>query len=114
MRELHRDPVIEIHPDTAKRRGIADGDWVIIESPRGKIRQRAKLFNGMDPQVVSAEHGWWFPEKKSPGRGWHESNINILTDIAYRNCDPAMGATHVRTLMCNIYPEQEAGKRESE
>jgi len=106
MRELHRDPIVEIHPETAAREGIREGDWVTIESLRGKVRQKAKLFAGMDPRVVSAEHGWWFPEKKEPGHGWDESNINILTDNAYENCDPAMGATHVRTLLCRIYPER--------
>ncbi len=109
MRELNRDPVVEIHPDAAKKEGINEGDWVIIESPRGKIRQRAKLFPGMDPRIVSAEHGWWFPENKDPGHGWRESNINMLTDNSYANCDPAMGATHIRTLMCRIYPERLEG-----
>ena len=106
LRELERDPVVEIHPDTAKAEGINQGDWVVIESPRGKVRQRAKLFAGMDPGVVSAQHAWWFPEKKGPGHGWDESNINILTDNSYESCDPAMGATHVRTLLCKIYPEE--------
>ena len=106
IRELHRDPIVEIHPETAAREGIREGDWVTIESPRGKVRQKAKLFAGMDPRVVSAEHGWWFPEKKEAGHGWDESNINILTDNAYENCDPAMGSTHVRTLLCRIYPEE--------
>ena len=109
LRELHRDPVVEIHPDTAKKEGINDGDWVVIESPRGKVRQRAKLFSGMDPGVVSAQHAWWFPERKEPGHGWDESNINILTDNAYETCDPAMGATHVRTLLCKITPEKRRG-----
>jgi len=109
LRELERDPVVEIHPDTAKAEGINQGEWVVIESPRGKVRQRAKLFAGMDPRVVSAQHAWWFPEKKDPGHGWDESNINILTDNSYESCDPAMGATHVRTLLCKIYPEKRYG-----
>jgi anaerobic selenocysteine-containing dehydrogenase len=109
MRELHRDPVVEIHPKTAQKEGICEGDWVIIESPRGKVRQRAKLFEGIDPRVISAEHAWWFPEKKGPGHGWDESNINILTGNAYETCDPAMGATHVRTLLCSISPEKGHG-----
>ena len=109
MRELHRDPVVEIHPKTAQKEGICEGDWVIIESPRGKVRQRAKLFEGIDPKVISAEHAWWFPEKKGPGHGWDESNINILTGNAYETCDPAMGATHVRTLLCSISPEKGHG-----
>jgi anaerobic selenocysteine-containing dehydrogenase len=105
MRELHREPVVEIHPETAKKEGIKEGDWMVIESPRGKVRQRARLFEGIDPRVIGAEHAWWFPEKAAPDHGWEESNINILTDNAYETCDPAMGATSVRVLLCKIYPE---------
>ncbi len=106
LRELHQDPIVEIHPDTARKEGIREGDWVIIESPRGKVRQRARLFKGMDPGIVAAQHGWWFPEREEGNHGWDESNINILTDNAYETCDPAMGATHVRTLLCRIAPEK--------
>ncbi len=109
LRELHPDPIVEIHPLTAEKEGIGDGDWVVIESLRGKVRQRARLYDGMDPRVISAEHAWWFPEDKNPEHGWRRSNINILTDNAYDHCDPAMGATHVRTLLCRIYPETRHG-----
>jgi anaerobic selenocysteine-containing dehydrogenase len=105
LRELHREPVVEIHPETAKKEGIDEGDWVVIESPRGRARQRAKFFAGIDPRVIGAQHAWWFPEKKAPGHGWAESNINVLTDNAYKGCDPAMGATPIRTLLCKIYPD---------
>ena len=104
LRELHREPICEIHPKTAQKEGIRDRDWVTIESPRGKIRQRARLSAGIDPRVVGAQHAWWFPERKDPAHGWDESNINILTDNSFENCDPAMGATHVRSLLCRIYP----------
>ena len=82
--------------------GISEGDWVIIESPRGHVRQRAKLFAGIDPRVVSAQHGWWFPENTDPGHGWEESNINILTD----NKPPhsrEMGSTNLRGMLCKVY-----------
>lgn len=105
LRELHPDPMVELHPETAAKEGIKEGDWVIIESLRGKVRQRAKLFAGMDPRIVAAQHAWWFPEKKDPGHGWDESNINILTDNAYETMDPAMGASSIRTLLVKIYPE---------
>jgi anaerobic selenocysteine-containing dehydrogenase len=106
MRELHKDPQVELHPDTAQKEGIGEGQWVVIETPRGTVRQRAKLSMGIDPKVVAAQHAWWFPEQKDPEHGWKESNINILTDNAYETCDPAMGATSVRVLLCKIYPEQ--------
>jgi len=110
LRELHRDPTVEIHPETARKEGIEEGDWVTIESPRGKVRQRARLFAGMDPRVISAEHAWWFPENQDPRHGWEESNINLLTDDSFDHCDPAMGATPVRTLLCRVYPDREAGR----
>jgi len=110
LRELHPDPVVELHPDAAAREGIADGDWVVIESPRGAIRQRAKLTEGIDPRVVSAQHAWWFPERRDPGHGWDESNVNILIDNSFTNCDPAMGATAIRTLLCRVRPETEADR----
>lgn len=112
LRELHKDPVVEIHPDAAIKEGIKEGDWVIIESRTGKVRQRAKLTLGRDPRIVSAQHGWWFPENKDPGHGWDESNINILIDNSYEACDPAMGATNIRTLLCRIYPEPKEGGHE--
>jgi anaerobic selenocysteine-containing dehydrogenase len=110
LRGLHRDPIVEIHPDTAEKEGIREGDWVVIESPRGRVRQRAKFTMGVDPRIISAQHGWWFPEKKGPEHGWAESNINILTDNAYDGCDPAMGATNIRVLLCRVYPEQKGGE----
>lgn len=55
--ELHCDPIVEIHPDAAAKEGIREGDWVVIESPRGKIRGRARLSPGCDPRIVAAEHG---------------------------------------------------------
>ncbi|MCP4187739.1 MAG: molybdopterin-dependent oxidoreductase [Gammaproteobacteria bacterium] len=105
LREQHPEPFIEIHPDTAAKLGIQNNDWVVIESPRGKVRQKAKLFEGIHPQVVGAQHAWWYPEKKKNNHGWSDSNINILTDNSYESCDPAMGATSVRTLLCNIHKE---------
>ncbi len=106
LRELHRDPIVEIHPEAAAKEGIAEGDWVVLETKRGKIRQRAKFFTGMAPNIVSAQHAWWFPEAKEGNHDWASSNINILTDNDYKNCDPAMGATPIRTLLVKIYREE--------
>ena len=102
LRRTHPDPLIEIHPNTAAERGITEGDWVHIESPRGKVKFRAKLFDGVDPQVVSAEFGWWFPEKdRTDIEVQLESNINVLTNDA-GPLDPGMGATNLKGLMCEV------------
>ena len=101
LRKGHPDPLIEMHPELAHAKGIEDGDWVWVETPRGRVKLRAKLFDGIDPRVVSAEFGWWFPEKGAPDYGWSESNINVLT-MDGPPLDPGMGATNLKGLMCNI------------
>ena len=63
IRKSKPEPQVSIHPDTAAALGIAEGDPVFIESPRGRITQKATLDTGIDPRVVSVGHGWWFPEE---------------------------------------------------
>ncbi len=103
LRRKHPDPLIEINLSTAHGLGIDDGAWVRVKSPRGSVKMRAKLTEGIDPRVVSAEHGWWFPERMTPDFGWQESNINILTSDSDK-LDPGMGATNLRGLMCSVAP----------
>jgi anaerobic selenocysteine-containing dehydrogenase len=102
LREIRPDPIVEIHPATAEKHGICEGDWVWIESPRGRAKEKAKLNDGIDPRVIVAEHGWWYPEVKDADHGWHLSNINLLTDNSHESMDPVMGATNLRVLLCNI------------
>jgi anaerobic selenocysteine-containing dehydrogenase len=103
LRALHPDPLVEIHPETAKAFDIKNGDWVYIETPRGRIMQKAKITSSIDMRVVHAEHGWWFPEEKDPSHGWNKSNVDILTENK-PPLDPYMGSTNLRVLLCKIYP----------
>ncbi len=101
LRKARRYPLAEIHPATAARYGIADGDWIWVETRRGRIRQKAKLTTGIDPRVVHVEHGWWFPEEPAPEYGIWKSNANLLTDNQ-PPYDPAMGTYQLRGLLCRI------------
>lgn len=47
----------EIHPDTARKYGIVDGDRVWVESRRGKIQVKARLVPWTMPDVVSVPVG---------------------------------------------------------
>ena len=106
LREVHPYPMVEVHPETAKKHGIHDGDWVFIETPRGRIKQKAKLTVGIHPRVVHAQHAWWYPEKAAPGYGWSESNVNVLTDNK-PPFDPCLGASNLAALLCKIYKAEE-------
>lgn len=102
LRERQPYPIVQIHPETAEELGVKDGDWVWIETPRGRIKQVAKLFEGMDPRVVVAQASWWYPEDPGPEHGLWKSNTNVLT----RNeppYDPAMGSTTLRALLCKLH-----------
>ena len=103
LRRGGQEPRVEIHPQTAKKHGIERGDWVVISSPRGSIRQRAVLSEDIHPDVIHCEHGWWFPERESPEHGIWESNANVLTSQS-PPYDPAMGTYQLRGLLCNIAP----------
>lgn len=102
LREIHPDPIVRIHPDTARNYGIEQGDWVYIESPRGRCRQKALLTVGIHPSIILAEHDWWFPEKPAPEHGVWQSNINLLTNHEPPH-DPVLTSYPSRSLLCKIY-----------
>lgn len=103
LRGMEPDPVVEIHPKTAKSLGIENGDWVYIENKRGRVKQRAVLTEGIDPRVVAPSYGWWFPEQSVESLyGWRESNINILTD-SEPPYNPQIGSTNLRGTLCRVY-----------
>ncbi len=101
LRRAHPDPIVEIHPDTAGPLGIGKGDWVWIETRRGRIRQKARITDEIDPRVIHVEHGWWFPEEVGPEHGVWKSNANVLTDNG-PPYDPAMGTYQLRAMLCRI------------
>lgn len=103
LRKHSQDPFVLLHPQTASRLGIKDGDWIVIETKRGAIKQKAKMDSEIHPRVVVLSFGWWFPERKDLQlSGWKESNLNILTsnDPPY---DPLLGTTNLRAVPCRIY-----------
>jgi len=70
---------VEINPETAKQLGIEDEDWVWVESPKGKIKARARIYKGAMPEVVSIPFG---EGHKSGGR-WSKN----LGENPYRLID---------------------------
>jgi len=106
LRRRHPDPLVEIHPRLAEEKGLRDGQWAVIVSRRGRCQQKVKVTDRVPYGIVAAEHGWWFPEEKD-GLGWDWSNINLLTENDVEGCDPAMGSTNLRTLLCNIHKAEQ-------
>jgi anaerobic selenocysteine-containing dehydrogenase len=100
LRATNPDPLVEVHPETAALLNIADNEWVWIETPHGKISMKARLFDGIAKNVVSAQHGWWFPEDSPSEYGWKKSSVNLLFgDTEY---DPDTGSESLRSTLCKI------------
>jgi anaerobic selenocysteine-containing dehydrogenase len=104
-RALH--PEVELHPAAAGARGVANGDWVSIETPEGRVRARARLNDALDPHVVVGEHGWWqaCAEIGAPGYdpfGPDGANLNLI--IGPAALDPVSGTASHRSYLCEIRP----------
>ena len=79
LREMYPAPELWISPDDAAGEQIKNGDWVWIESRRGKIRAKAYVTKGIKPGTVCMER-FWNPETlNSETHGWQEMNVNMLS-----------------------------------
>jgi anaerobic selenocysteine-containing dehydrogenase len=107
LRRKALDPEVELHPEAARARGIAQGDWVSIETPNGSVRARAHLNEEIDPRVVVGEHGWWqgcaalgAPAYDPFAR--EGANFNLLIGSDTR--DPISGTASHRAYLCEVRP----------
>jgi anaerobic selenocysteine-containing dehydrogenase len=109
LRRLHPNPLCYLHPDTAKKHGIEEGDWFYIENQLGKAKYKSSFNDTYDPRVLNAEHGWWFPEKSSEDEGegcfgGAKSNVNFL--IRQQPGVTGFGAGY-KTMICKIYKAED-------
>jgi len=85
FRSQEGEPRLDMHPQDARARGIADGDRVRVFNARGSYELRARVNGKPRPGVVVAPSVWW--KKYSPdGR-----NANNVT--SQRTSDIGGGAT---------------------
>lgn len=103
QRILEPWPYVEINQEDAQEMQIADGEWVYIESPRGKIKARARVTLGILKGVISMARPNYkdaCKELNLPGGSWDEYNPNIL--IPREGADPGFGATSMRSSLARI------------
>lgn len=108
-RNKNPDPLVSIHPATAAALDLSDGDWAVISTPSGKIRQRVRMSDAIREDMVDLQHGWWFPEsdEKLPELfRVFESNANILCPDDHPFCSPETGSWPHSALLCNIEKEK--------
>ena len=110
LHALQSAPWVKINPATAARYGIADGSWVRIESPHGRVRLVAEYFEGIAPGVLMTRRGWWRAttpdDPVERARFAWQSDSSVLYDTDERRFDPFHSAMAKQTLV-RIAPWEE-------
>jgi anaerobic selenocysteine-containing dehydrogenase len=107
LRKASPEPAADIHPETAARYGIKNKQWMIVESPRGGIKVRARVTPNIMPGVVCCQHGWWQQCKalKLPGYDPYKADgANPAILIGTESSDPISGSLPHRSYLCRIRP----------
>lgn len=110
LRKASPHPTADIHPETAERYAIKHKEWMMVESPRGTIKVKARVTRNIIPGVICCQHGWWQDCKElglpayNPyaGDGANPSTL-IGTDLA----DPVSGSLPHRSFLCRVRPAAE-------
>ena len=80
LRSIEGEPLVEIHPDDAAARGIADGQLVRVFNDRGSYRCKAAVGSRARPGVVNGLGVWW-RKLGVDGTNVNELTSQRLTDI---------------------------------
>jgi anaerobic selenocysteine-containing dehydrogenase len=59
LREFDPEPKLEMNPADAEKRGIQDGDLVLVFNERGRLKIKVMVHEGIKPGVVNVNQGWW-------------------------------------------------------
>jgi len=124
LRQIATRNWLYLHPDTGARFGIADEDWVTVESHHGTITVQARFAMNTQPDTVwtwnaiGKRKGAWRLAKDAPeGRKGFLLN-HLISDITpkgdYVNADPVTGQAawfdlRVRIAKADAVGEQDAG-----
>jgi anaerobic selenocysteine-containing dehydrogenase len=107
IRKTMPAPTAELHPETAAQYGVQHGAWIVIETPRGRVRAQAEVTSAIAPGVVCGSHGWW-EACESLGIGALDpfdergANLNLLVHADLK--DPISGGLPHRSSLCRLRP----------
>lgn len=88
IKAIFPEPFAAINLATARKYGVQDGEWVVVESPRASVQLKLKMTKAVPPDAVFIPHGW------------KEPRYNDLTDD--QNVDPIAGSFSTRAFLCRL------------
>lgn len=99
-----------VHPDDLQRRGLGDGDLVIVRSRVGEVTLRCEASYDIMPGVVSIPHGYGHGRSgiRATIAGQHAGvSCNDITDAGFLDAlsgNAALNGVQVEILPCNPRP----------
>ena len=81
-------PRVEIHPTLATRLGIADGDWVTVETRRDAITLQALVVKTIREDTIFVAYHW--PDHRSANR------------LTHRTLDPRSKIPEFKVSACRV------------
>ncbi len=93
--EMWPDLYVQMHPETAARIGVKDGEQVLVETAHGAAEGRAWIYPGIRKTAVFMPIGWG---ERQPFHPWKP--VNYLTDATQR--DPLSEQTNLKSLLCRV------------
>jgi anaerobic selenocysteine-containing dehydrogenase len=103
LRSITPDPIVQINPETARKYGVAEGDWVAIENMFGRAIEKVHITPIIQSKVIHATHGWWFPEQEAEAPnlfGVWKANVNSL--IPHHAIGKLGFGAPYKNVMCKI------------
>jgi anaerobic selenocysteine-containing dehydrogenase len=105
LRRQAREPLLEMHPETASSLDILNGDLVQLETAHGAVKLRAKFNPSLHTKVVTVPYGWWQACKELELPGYNPftsdgANVNLI--IPNEASDPISGAVAHRSQPCRV------------
>jgi anaerobic selenocysteine-containing dehydrogenase len=109
LRRTAPQPTADIHPDTAEFYGIKNKQWIVVESPRGGTKVKARVTTNIIPGVICCQHGWWQKCTELNLAGYDpydDKGANPATLVGTDLSDPISGSLPHRSYLCRIRPAE--------
>ncbi len=85
--EFQPEPIVNLHPSEAEKRGIKEGDKVALENLHGRITVKAHLTEMVPPGTADMFHGW------------PDQDVNAMLT---RDFDPISGFPPYKSSLCEV------------
>ena len=118
LRQIHAHNYLFVNPRTARASGIADGGWLWVESPWGRVRCMGRHSEAVEPgtvwtwNAIGKQPGAWAlaPEANEARKGFLLNHL-ITDELPDRisNSDPVTGQAGWYDVRVRIYPAEEEG-----